>query len=595
MNKLVILSALAVAASAAAQDTFPLPASAAPGSTDPYEATRPFLAPLRVSQTKVVDRNTLTAQGLPATFSDWDMTDFDPTGRYLFIPSETGSTGAGVFRYDTVTRTHVTLFAGNTAVGRTANPVGWSVANDNCIRLDPCTFTPFGTIVTGEETTGGRAFEVLNPLSSGPYQVRWLSGIPAMAHEGMRFDAQGNFYIVDENNSGCIYKYVPFTAGDLSVGQTFVLRVDAYATDVNARPAENWNSTSNRLTNRFGPATWVPITDAQGNALTTANPYVFVTATGGRDAADEVIGTPYGRPEDLDINVLASGNQCLYCCLTSENRVVSIELVNASSAIVREFVNFDTINLATGQDVNPAQNDPYTSPGSGTVFAAPDNVAVDHWGNVYVIEDAEPNGGDVWKCVDANRDGVAEAMGILLSLGVGGSEVTGMVFHPTDPYRFVITNMHPASDNDAVWAFDTRPYPGSNLDLSLSTGVDAMPRTGPGEFVKSAYANDIVNINVDSENSTYTGRPFAVLLQAFGTSSGTVPFLPPLWMSPYAPIIALVGGPAGQFTSVLPYGGSNTAVQVPSFLSGISVMTQGIVVTQNGALVLTDGHEIVLR
>ena len=36
-------------------------------------------------------------------------------------------------------------------------------------------------------------------------------------------------------------------------------------------------------------------------------------------------------------------------------------------------------------------------------------------------------------------------------------------------------------------------------------------------------------------------------------------------------------------------------MQVPSFLSGISVMTQGIVVAQNGALVLTDGHEIVLR
>ena len=170
-----------------------------------------------------------------------------------------------------------------------------------------------------------------------------------------------------------------------------------------------------------------------------------------------------------------------------------------------------------------------------------------------------------------------------------------MIWHPTNPYRFIVNVQHPASGNDATWAFDTRPYPGSDLDLGLSTGIDAAPTSGPGEFVKDAYALDTVNISVASENNQSAGRPFAVLLQPFGTAAGTIPFLPPLWMSPYAPIIPLVGGPVGQFTAVLPYGGSNTAVGVPAFLSGLSVMVQGIVVASNGALVLTDGHEIVLR
>ena len=61
-----------------------------------------------------------------------------------------------------------------------------------------------------------------------------------------------------------------------------------------------------------------------------------------------------------------------------ENRVLSIELTSETTAMVREFVNFDT--------------------------------------------------GDIWKAADANRDGVAESIGLWASLGAGGSEPT---CHPT--------------------------------------------------------------------------------------------------------------------------------------------------------------------
>lgn len=593
MKKTALLI-LATSTALVAQNSFPLPASAS--STTHVENTAPFVVPLRMTQTLVTNRNTLMAQGLPTSLINWDMIALDPSSRYVFVPCENFGGGGGVFRYDTQTGVATVIWHGNNAGvnNRNSNPATFNASTDETAANDPCSWTPWGTIVFGEEATGGRFFECTNPLSpNGPFNIVWHAKIPAVSQEGMRFDAQGNLYFIDEDNSGSIYKYVPVVAGDLSSGQTFVLSIDGYAAHPNAVPAENFNSTSNRLTTRVGPATWVPMTDVNGNQTTTVNPFTFVTAPSGRAAADEVVGTPFGRPEDMDIGRLANGNEVIYVALTSENRVISIELLTGTSCIVRDFVNYDTINLATGMDVNPAQQDPFTNPGGGTVLNNPDNIAIDAWGGVYVIEDSNP--GDVWKCIDADGDGVAESLGLFITLGVGGSEPTGMIFDPNHPYRFLCCVQHPSSGNEAIWAFETRPYAGSNQDLDLLTGISAMPRTGPGEFVKSAYPLDIVNIQVKSTDNTYTGRPFAVLLQAFGTGSGTVPFLPPLWMSPYYPIVSLVGGPAGNFTAVLPFGGSNTAVQVPAFLSGISVMTQGVVVDQQGRLVLTDGHEVVLR
>lgn len=594
MYKLTTLCIAVAATSLAAQNTFPLPASAS--STTATENTAPFVIPTRMTQTLVTNRNTLLNQGLAPTLINWDMVAFDASSRFIFVPCENFTRGAGLFRYDTRTGAFATLLLGNGTgnAGRTANPVGWNVATDEITSMDPCTWTPWGSVICGEETTGGRMFEVLNPLSpTGPFQVRWLSSIPGVSHEGMRFDATGALYFIDEENSGSIYKFVPTVAGDLSAGQTFVLSVDAYAASPNAVASESWNSTSNRLTTRTGPATWVPMTDANGVPLTTANPFVWVTSTGGRTAADELVGTPFGRPEDLDIKTLANGRQAVFCATTSENTVYSIELISSTTAMVRTFVNFNSINLYTGQDVNPLQNDPYTSPGSGTALQNPDNLAIDAWGSVYVIEDNNP--GDVWKCVDADNDGVAEALGLFITLGVGGSEPSGMIFDPNNPYRFICNIQHPTTGNDALWSFSTRPYAGSNGDLQLLTGVNAVSTTGPGEFVKTALANSVVGFQTVSPNGSLNGQPFAVLLQPVSTFAGATPFLPPLWMSPFQAIIPLVGGPIGQFHTVLPFNGSSTAVQVPAFLAGISVIAQSIGVASNGSLVCSDAHEIVLR
>ncbi|QDU65922.1 alkaline phosphatase PhoX [Engelhardtia mirabilis] len=587
-----LLVPLLLCAGTAAAQTYPLPATT--GSTTATEGTAPFLLPAGVTQTKIADRLTLTLQGLPATFGNWDMIALDPTSRFVFVPAEV-SQGSGLFRFDTQDSSFELLMVGDNSGVRESDPAQWSAATDDFGRFDPATWTPWGSVLTAEETTGGRLFEVRNPLATGgPYDVVWHSGIPALRHEGLRLDSLGNVYMVDEDNSGSIYKFAPKTPGDLSVGQSFVLRVDAYAANPLANAALDWSAPVNLSASRFGAATWVPMTDADGVALTAADPFAFVTTTGGRNAADELKGTPYGRPEDLEVSFLANGHEVLFCSLTSENRVVSIELSDPTHCTVRVFVDFDTLNLATGLDVNPLQQSPTVSPGPDTAtnFDDPDNLAVDAFGDIYVVEDQNP--GDVWKCVDADRDGVAEGMGIWLSLGVAGTEPTGLIADPNDPYRFWLCVMHPDSANDALWALDTRPYPGSDDDLVLRTGVNGPAVALPGEFVKAAGAGDTVALEVESPGGTHLGEPYIVFGQG-ALAGGLIPspFIAGSWLNLLWPAVILDGTTNFVAPVNLPGGGSSASLVVPSGLAGFSIAIQAVTIGAGG-LTLTEAHELTV-
>jgi hypothetical protein len=138
------------------------------------------------------------------------------------------------------------------------------------------------------------------------------------------------------------------------------------------------------------------------------------------------------------MTTLANGNEVVYFTATSEDAVYGIELVGETSAIVRVFVDRDTIDLATGTGV-------------GTPFNNPDNLATGADGSIYVIEDQEVPVSDIWKVFDANKDGVAESVGRWLSLGIPGAEPTGLEQDPNDPNRFILTIQHPDSGNDALW------------------------------------------------------------------------------------------------------------------------------------------------
>jgi Bacterial protein of unknown function (DUF839) len=277
-------------------------------------------------------------------------------------------------------------------------------------------------------------FEVQNPLlasSSATANIRWLTSIPGVSHEGIRFDAAQNLYFIDESNTGSIYKFTPKVKGNLTVGLVQVLKVNAYA----GNATQNWDSTSNINSTRTGVATWLNITDADGNKVTNVNPFQWVNVTGGREAADELSATPYGRPEDIAISNF-TGQEILYFTATSEHATYSVILSNPP--VVKLFCSRSTIDLATGLPV-------------GTALQSPDNLAIDSNGHVYVVEDQPENAADIWQAVDANGDGVAESMARWFALGVTGAEPTGLIFDPNNNRRAIVNIQHPSSGNDALW------------------------------------------------------------------------------------------------------------------------------------------------
>jgi hypothetical protein len=428
------------------------------------ELNTPWVVPAGISQVNLTSLREIEADvnqsiiRVPAGTSSsmFDMLSFDPSGKYLFIPHETPF-GAGVSRYDIASDFSEILFGGDLggANGNWSNDYG---------AFDPSRWTPNGTLLLGEEWTAeGRIIEVLNPLApAGDIQIRELNSIANVAHEGINFSEkyQDTIYFIDEWNSGSIYKFVMKKKGDYTKGQTFVLVVDAY----NGNPADNWNDPSNVSAVRTGLATWIPITDKNGNKLTEVDPFrngptddprSSSITRGGRPAADEVNGTPYGRPEDMDIGRLQNGHEVLYVAVTSEHAVYSFEILSQDKAYVRVFASRETPkNLgfpATTGEIN-----------------SPDNIALDALGNVYIIEDA-PNGsnigGDIWFGRDTDNDGVAESLDHFMSVQADGCEATGMIFNPVKPTQFMAVVMHPDSTDlanvpngfgDAIWQFDLK-------------------------------------------------------------------------------------------------------------------------------------------
>lgn len=396
-----------------------------------------------------IEQSIVRVPGLGTSATMIDMVSFDPHGNFLFLPHET-LVGAGVSRYDIANDTSVVLFRGDT--GGLSN--NW--AND-WGAFDPSTWTTNDTLFLAEEWSGlGRVIEVLNPMADpADIEIRELESIANVSHEGLRFSNDGRtLYFVDEDNSGSIYKLVLKNKHDYAAGgQTFVLKVDAF----NGDASMTYNNSVNAKQPRTGSATWVALTDEEGNALTATNPFDNAGGPGaraGRKAADEIKGTPYGRPEDIEVGRLANGHEVVYFAATSENAVYTIEMMpgkKASKAQVKVLLS----------DAGTPKNAGY--PGTSGRINSPDNLAQDRFGNIYVVED-QPNGGsvggDVWFARDVDGDGVAESADHFMSLRVAGSENTGMIFNPKKPDEFSIVVMHPDSTTmpqgfgDAIWSFD---------------------------------------------------------------------------------------------------------------------------------------------
>jgi secreted PhoX family phosphatase len=437
---LLLAGAAVIADGTRFSDFTPLPGSAPPTIDESAPIT--FGNPL-FQQRSIADRNAQLF-ALKPNSGNWDMITTNETGRhrgrYLFTVFETGQ--SGVQRHDLWTGETDTIWHSPTAGGH--------------IAFDPSYWTPWGTFITGEEewlTLGepghpviyGRLFELKNPTrapaiftpltASSNEGARFVhrNVIPRTSHEGIQFDRALNMYFIDELNGGNIYKYVPAAhplwvllgfADYFAAGQTFVLRVGDGNTP-NATGAFSWVP----FTNRFGaplPGA-LTITDANG-----------VTSVDARNTTNLAAfkGTDYQRPEDLQIQKI-HGKEYLYVTTTTTHETYRLDLRNQTISV---FASRSTIDLATGLPV-------------GSALANPDNLAVDHEGNIYIIEDR--SGGvddDIWFARDLNKDGdlndEGEGIGRWASNGTRGSEFTGLYFDPFNKRRAWVNIQHPSSGND---------------------------------------------------------------------------------------------------------------------------------------------------
>lgn len=330
-------------------------------------------------------------------------------GRYLYRVHEVGS-NASVSVTD--------LYTGKTRT--IAQRTDWEV-------LDPIIWTPWGTLLIAEETNAARfrdpavpqavaglVYELV-PSEADPTVIEAIIPRPAIgakSHEGMRFDPQGNLYSISERTPGYIFRFVPDRRGDLSSGQTYVLRVTQADGD------------------RTGEAEWVPLPRAA----------VEVDASA---AADAVGATGYGRPEDVEIAESTGNNRggsnMLYVAITSEHRVLAIDLREPRG----------------GDEHLTAHVSDYVRRGvnATTEFQAPDNLALDRAGNLYITEDpggsfsgGKRQGDDIWVAApNRGSDGPSPSVVRFATLTDCNAEPTGIYFELTGDRLF--TNiMHRGGD-----------------------------------------------------------------------------------------------------------------------------------------------------
>jgi hypothetical protein len=299
-------------------------------------------------------------------------------------------------------------------------------------RMDGIVWTPWGTLLTAEEMRPERQPSTPDPTvpqaqAGLVYEVDPVTGeavarpaLGAKAHEGIRFDPQGNVYGISETApstvvtppqvpggpppvpraapGGYIFKFVPDERGDLSSGQLYALKIVVPAGD------------------RTGEAIWVPLdrTLVQIDADVAAT---LAEATG------------YARPEDVEIATSTGNNRggsnILYVAVTDEHRVLRVDLREPGGGPEHETA-FVSDYVVSG--VNAPSD-----------FRNPDNLALDKTGNLFITEDtATPPGMDIWAAIPGEGDHTAAARTVrFASLTDCAAEPSGIYFNRSGTVLFV--------------------------------------------------------------------------------------------------------------------------------------------------------------
>jgi secreted PhoX family phosphatase len=411
MNKLVISGAAACAALAAVAAVGPAGATTGPMAFEPISGsaydqasttwTEPYVVPDGFTQHKVADETDLDLYAGQDDLSDMNTVNETgrQAGRYLYRTHEVGE-NAGVAVVD--------LRTGEAKV--LVQDPSWS-------RIDGITWTPWGTLLVGEERTGGEVHEIFLDKSD-PSTVDRVEDRPQLgvqSHEGIGVASDGSVFVIDELNGGSIYRFVPSRRGDLSQGRLYALKLDGLSD-----AEQKWSSAT--FEDKVGSFTWVPLDMDRATV-------------DGRAAADDVDATEFGRPEDVQVI-----GRTVYVANTSEDRVVAIDLARNTLATF----------VLPGSNVPAEDQDAKV-----TGFHSPDNLAKGPDGNLWIVEDNDFS--DIWATTpDRDGDGLADSVELFASLKDQNAETSGIYFGK-DPRSVFVNIQHPGKElADGTWVISRR-------------------------------------------------------------------------------------------------------------------------------------------
>ncbi|MGD8678174.1 MAG: DUF839 domain-containing protein [Chromatiales bacterium] len=386
----------------------PLPSSAwSEMTTDPDVLdTRPFMIPAGFSQRILSDETRLDIY----RGNDWtDMQVLNETGK---------DAGRYLYRTHEVRRHNDRLRDGReggavSVVDLVSGQTGLFATREDWEAVDGVLWTPWMSLLVTEEqkhdsspdphypdAARGLVYELF-PKPGNPEQLAQAVARPllgSLTHEGIEVDDEGNIYVIDEDDAGSIYRFVPDRFGDLASGRLFVLRVAEGA--------------------QTGPAEWVAL-------------QLDRKSLDARSAARSKGATSFCRPEDLErIGAM------LYAALTCEDgdgAVLSIQLAT-ETPVVRYFVK-PGHNVARERSLLRR-----------TGFRHPDNLANGPDGRLWISEDNAP--GDIWVAdPDSDGDGYSDGVELFASLRDEEGEPTGIYFGGI-PARLFVSVQHSSTGND---------------------------------------------------------------------------------------------------------------------------------------------------
>jgi hypothetical protein len=403
-------------------------------SSTGWNPAAPWVLPEGFTQSVVSDESNLNVY-TEVTYIDASSGVDEPQSNDWHDMNTVNETGpqAGKFLYRTHEVRDVASGGAVTVVNLETGETRVIAQDPSWTALDGIRWTPWGTILFAEETTGGRLLELVldkHDRTSGVVYDRPAVG--RLAHEGIDVGPDGAVYVVDEfrglseadvadgNTCGAnlpcgggIYRFLPQRRGDLSSGELYVLKV-----------------IDNADNEGVGQAEWVgPIDPANARASGTA-----------------FGGTSYQRPEDVEIIgdtlyvAITEGTRDQFGDQNYDGRVIA---VNLNSLLVSDFVK-------------PGVNAPVEigrpgEPGFQTGLDNPDNLAQSPDGKLIIVEDNVPS--DIWFAgKDQDGDGAADSVWLFGSLSDPSAEGTGIYFGK-DPKTMFVNIQHSAQDDgDATWA-----------------------------------------------------------------------------------------------------------------------------------------------